>query len=573
MELSLTVQPWRNALIAPRSLLAVPVVAGLLLRLRVAWADISTSIPTIPDDAFYYFQISRNIARGNNVTFDGETLTNGFHPLWAALLTPLYLFVDDPELAVHLGLTIGALLGVATVILAFLVIETLTEHRWAALAGSTLFAIHPGVVFASVNGLETAVSVFMIALTTLLFARLATKSEEPSRGQFIWLGISAGFMLLARTDTVFILALLLLYFAVRGRSIAGLWGPVVAGGVAMLVVAPWAIWSVVTFGTVIQISGVAVPQFDRQVFLAANGDGFSTQITQSWDVTRKALFTDLPSYYFIARDWPNVPLLVAGAAVGALMLLAPLGRRRFRFVQQMGILLVPIGGVAAMLVFHSAVRWHLRMWYFAPTAFFGAAVFGVALAYFLGALQHMRDRLLSAEGFSVADPSRPATPFARLLSLMPASAFALILVVAVLFYGPQRSDDWVIRFPHRQNMLEAALWLEANTDEEARIGSFNAGIIGYFSDRTVVNLDGVVNEDAYHARRDGKMVEYVCGKQIDYVVDLNVDYWDSVPCGDPPRARFELLTTIGRRLSGFGGGQVDVLRLVSEPPVVPLQQQ
>ena len=121
-------------------------------------------------------------------------------------------------------------------------------------------------------------------------------------------------------------------------------------------------------------------------------------------------------------------------------------------------------------------------------------------------------------------------------------------------------------------MFEAALWLEANTGEEARIGSYNAGIIGYFSERTVINLDGVVNEDAYRARRAGKTLEYVCGKQIDYVVDLSLDRWESLPCGEPPEARFELLITIGRPLFYFRGGQVDVLMLVPEPPVVPSRQ-
>ncbi|MCH7698482.1 MAG: glycosyltransferase family 39 protein [Chloroflexi bacterium] len=574
VELLATTRAWRKAraLIDPRFLLAVPVVAGLLLRLRVAWEDISTSIRTIPDDAFYYFQISRNVANGNNVSFDGETLTNGFHPLWAALLTPLYLFVDDPELAVHLGLTMGALLGVATVILAFLVIESLTENRWAALAGSTLFAIHPWVVADSVNGMETAVAVFMVALTTLLFVRLGTRGDEPSRGQFAWLGVSAGFMVLARTDTILILALLLLYFAVRERSMEGLWGPVVAGGVAMLVVAPWAIWSLVTFGTVIQISGVAVPQIERQVFLAANGDSFITQITQSWDVTRDAFYDALPRSYFIRVGWPKASILLVSGITLLLMAAVPLGAPRSRFLRQMGILLVPVAGIVVMLLFHSAIRWHLRGWYFSPAALFGAVFFGVALDYILGALQRIRDWFLGAEDISAAGASRGPNRFAWPFSSIQAGAFILILAAAVFFYGPQRADVWVLRLPHRQNMLEAALWLEANTDEEARIGSYNAGIIGYFSERTVINLDGVVNEHAYRARREGKTVEYVCSNQIDYVVDLSLKRWESVPCGDPPRARFELLTTIGRRLAYFRGGQVDVLMLVPEPAVVPSQQ-
>ena len=78
------------SLARPEILVLVPVSLGLVLRLRKAWADMPTIVlEATSDDAFYYFQIARNIATGHNVTFDGETLTNGFHPLWRALLTPL----------------------------------------------------------------------------------------------------------------------------------------------------------------------------------------------------------------------------------------------------------------------------------------------------------------------------------------------------------------------------------------------------------------------------------------------------------------------------------------------------
>ena len=96
-----------TALVRPEALLAFPLLFGFALRLRKAWADIPAIIASIPDDAFYYFEIARNIANGRNVTFDGETLTNGFHPLWVVFLTPLYWITDDPDLAVHLAFTIA----------------------------------------------------------------------------------------------------------------------------------------------------------------------------------------------------------------------------------------------------------------------------------------------------------------------------------------------------------------------------------------------------------------------------------------------------------------------------------
>src|SRR3972149_6993008 len=83
-------------LIGPQPVLVALAVGGLMLRLRKAWADLpALLLQPVSDDAFYYFQISRNIANGRNVTFDGENLTNGFHPLWAVFLTPIHLVIDD----------------------------------------------------------------------------------------------------------------------------------------------------------------------------------------------------------------------------------------------------------------------------------------------------------------------------------------------------------------------------------------------------------------------------------------------------------------------------------------------
>ena len=63
----------------------------------------------IPDDAYYYSQIARNMAAGQFSTFDGGiTLTNGYHPAWLFLITPLYWVFDAKEALVAIkGLEIG----------------------------------------------------------------------------------------------------------------------------------------------------------------------------------------------------------------------------------------------------------------------------------------------------------------------------------------------------------------------------------------------------------------------------------------------------------------------------------
>jgi hypothetical protein len=41
----------------------------------------------LEDDYFYYAAIADNLVRFGKLTYDGVTLTNGFHPLWEILLT------------------------------------------------------------------------------------------------------------------------------------------------------------------------------------------------------------------------------------------------------------------------------------------------------------------------------------------------------------------------------------------------------------------------------------------------------------------------------------------------------
>ena len=47
------------------------------------------------DDAFYYFEIAKNLSDGRFLTFDsGITQTNGYHPFWLLLITPFYWAFD-----------------------------------------------------------------------------------------------------------------------------------------------------------------------------------------------------------------------------------------------------------------------------------------------------------------------------------------------------------------------------------------------------------------------------------------------------------------------------------------------
>src|SRR5260370_37962417 len=55
-------------------------------------------LPITADDAFYYFEIARRLASTGRSTFDGQVLTNGYHPLWQLILTLQYLLIGESTL-------------------------------------------------------------------------------------------------------------------------------------------------------------------------------------------------------------------------------------------------------------------------------------------------------------------------------------------------------------------------------------------------------------------------------------------------------------------------------------------
>mgnify|MGYP001100851924 CR=1 FL=1 len=71
-----------------RGLIALALL-GTALRLGLVWSGACDN-RVVADDAFYYFAIARNVAAGLGPTFDGLAATNGFHPLWLLLLTPVF---------------------------------------------------------------------------------------------------------------------------------------------------------------------------------------------------------------------------------------------------------------------------------------------------------------------------------------------------------------------------------------------------------------------------------------------------------------------------------------------------
>jgi hypothetical protein len=68
-----------------------------------------------------------------------------------------------------------------------------------------------------------------------------------------------------------------------------------------------------------------------------------------------------------------------------------------------------------------------------------------------------------------------------------------------------------------------AYWARTALPEGAVVASTDAGVFAYFSRRTTINLDGLINNYRYREMlRSGRFVEYLAERGVGYILDQNV---------------------------------------------------
>jgi hypothetical protein len=226
-------------LLFDRRLLAISVLAGLAVRLWVAWQPVDVlSWRATADDAYYYFKLAQHIGAGAGTTFDGINQTNGFHPLYALLLVPIFRYVgDDIALGVHLALTLIALVSVVTAWPIYLIGKSVHSSLAGAI-GAMIHLLNPWVIILTMTGVESAVYVFCFAWTVMAYVRWKT-SLQSFRG-IVPVGLLSGLTIMARSEGIMLLVGIIFDLIVEHwrRSGSMLMLIVLVGGLSFVVCFP-----------------------------------------------------------------------------------------------------------------------------------------------------------------------------------------------------------------------------------------------------------------------------------------------------------------------------------------------
>jgi hypothetical protein len=271
---------------------------------------------------------------------------------------------------------------------------------------------------------------------------------------------------------------------------------VAAAGAAMVsVLIPWIVWNIAQFGTLVQVSARSHHLHAVTNRVAAESDRVAQTMRLSFSLAR-GLLTQLA-----ARAALPVPvivlLLVAGVAVFVAWVAGLIRDPRTRLeIERMARLLdAPVLYAIGFLLATFVVLGHIRSWYIAGPLVVGALLVAVPAHFGWG------DPLVS----------RPTRVLSR-----------VILIAVLLAHTPLAASytlGIVLSARTPFTWRQAAAWVGEHTKPGDRVASFNSGSFGYLSPRTVVNLDGVVNNPGMRALEEHRLLEFLREWDIRYVLD------------------------------------------------------
>lgn len=482
------------------------------------------------DDTYYYLQTAWNTRHLGFVTFDGINSTNGVQFLWFSILYGLAFLTDDKS----------AFLGIAsTVAVALTCVPYAVMWRWSGgtwKSHSSLLAVFMAVVWFLICayrpnqylvGLESPLHASIIWLTIAQYIRIHTQ-------------LSAGSV--RSSSVLFFVTLLVMNTWTRldsfglSASFLGLLLVTVHGPLnpspSRPSQAPFLpVRTYVAGGLVIAVGAATLFGFFQ---LAGDSLLPVSALVKGHQVDRLSL----GAFY----NWSLVlfPLRIQGAnllnVLGIVMMFASIAallrmriaagqhdRAAFRFVAV---------ALAVSVVIHSIVTFgmfrYYYFWYLSASFVYWTIV----------------SALFSADVIMRKAWSHRAAATAGFV--------AALSIVCV----------WWLREPSNNlaaTRYEASKWIDANLEKDAVLGSFNAGQIGFFSNRSVVNLDGLINHVSYfenvlRERSAEALAAYIDRIGIDYVVDHNIGLGRGV---------IERKFTTVREFRLASGGSVKVMKRLS----------
>lgn len=524
------------------------------------------------DDALYYFQVAANYPLTGMWTFDGIHSTNGVQPLWALLLSALaqvlYWFgVTDADALARVFVALTAMFHFTSGLLLYRLLSRLVSPGVGlAAAGGWLFSM--GVVWTHVWGMENSLYATCL-LGTVIFLHLRFL-PSPSTGGAILLGVLLGVTGLSRLNAGLFVPCVLGYLLLQpglGPLGTRLRYAVAAGFAATVVVTPYFVTNLLATGHILPVSG-EVKAIRTANLLASEGidsrlsrDFLSMvywrwRLRIEWFITSHALngLWATGARLAFLQDTTYRVILGALAACLAIPLLA--GRSLLRWTRWLGVYLARIRIFWYVLLFgtinafvsimtYPSEAYSIPRWWLAENELI---ITVIAATFLVAAIAYLSARWLG----------RRHRTYIAITAVATIVLLHAVQTVQTYWDGEKQTWDWNQSW--NDESYRAATWMNANLPTGTMVGSWNAGVVGYYAHHSVVNLDGLINNfDLLPFLEEGRIADYITQENIEYLSDMSSMFERTGVLEQLP------LTEVYRHYSPLMDEHYQVYRVVRQP--------
>lgn len=496
-------------------LVPVMFVIVILVCLAVALQPLEYHLKsmTFVDDGFYYMGYAKNLAAGNGPTFDGLVYTNGVQPLWAVLTSLIAVFVKGELALMQATLVFSVFLAGCSFGLMRAVLKHFFTGRILLIA--TLF--HLALISTPrlfLNGMESPVILFTFTLSLWAILNIRTVNY----GKIFLAGIALSLVILSRIDLLIMtptFALLLIWS--NGTLKARQWRTATLSVVTLaipcvIVFGAYIVFNLMTFGLPLPISGMIKTAWYANTLESAGGRFTPQHIL----MISKEVFTQIGiiiNYYLAALLLliSQITLLARAVfVIGIIGFAIKIFTKRKLIIASVGNSVksgnhlnhMVFGLVFLNLYFHTwmqyfvtgpahaaVLSWYYVNWY-------------VMLTIVIGLLLKWIEAIFGN----------------RLIDII----LGWVIISFIISIGLTiRTFHYVEGVQPYLTHYDAVVWANENIPDDEIIGSFNSGVVGYFTDNTVINLDGLMNDTEILelTREDALFMDYVKKHNITWFMD------------------------------------------------------
>lgn len=481
-------------------LLSLPLLIGLYFLIHSHKLNGYFGFPL--DDPWIHLTFAKNLIEyGSFSYFKNEVVTSGStSPIYTLILSVLFLISSNEYI---ISYVLGILFNILTVLIIFKLVSLhFGEHKVLTLLSVLIIAVQPKLNLISVSGMETTMFIFLI-VSGVYFYKTANK---------ILLGIFLALLIWCRPDGfVLWLAILVDYLLSKNSKIkneVGLAGKAferkdffIAILIAVGLTVGYFLFNYILSGTILPNTYKAKLEYYQH------------------NLRENFLRNDVLNYFSTSEFIAVVLPFIIGSFVIVLKLIK---KQKDQFL------------IYLLFTFGLIITYYIQL----PFAHrFGRYLMPVIPFYILISVYGFK---LIAE-FTIKKMNSAST--ANLLFIL---FYGLTIILSIVHLKKNSDEFTELCKYHNERHVAAGLWIKNNTPENAIIAAHDIGAIGFYGNRKVIDMVGLVTPEVIQHLNDKNFSVFI----EDYLLKSNVSYiaalknWFEIVNDNPlyvPTNQFEVL--------------------------------